>query len=221
MIIKKFISPTPQPVKISETGSDALYYMDENRLENIAVVDKSVLLGSITEADVFALADPDKPLAESKLSLKKDFVYEHQHIYEAINVMASSGLNLLPVVNEQENYVGNIRFNDLKDLIAEFLSVRNPGAIIVLEVNQKDYILSQIAQIMESQDSKILSLSIFPDPDSTMMDITIKINTLEIQAIVQTFNRYNYIIKATYTEDEKMYDDLRSRYDLLMKYLSI
>ncbi|MCD4697721.1 MAG: hypothetical protein K8S16_15965 [Bacteroidales bacterium] len=221
MIVKQFLSTTPEPIKIGETGSDVLYHFDENRLENMPVVDNDLLLGSITEADVYTLEDPDIPLKDMKITLKTDFVYEHQHIYEAINVMASSGLNLIPVVNEKEQYVGCLAFEGLKDVIAEILSVRNPGAVIILELNQNDYVLSQIAQIIESQDTKILSLSILPDPDSTKIEITLKLNKLEIQTIVQTFNRYNYIIKATYTEDEKMHDDLRNRYDLLMKYLNI
>ena len=74
---------------------------------------------------------------------------------------------------------------------------------------------------MESQDSKIMNLFVTTNSDSTKMDVTIKLNTMEIQALMQSFNRYNYIVKATYTEDEKMYDDLRDRYDSLMRYLNV
>lgn len=105
--------------------------------------------------------------------------------------------------------------------LSEILGVENPGAIIILEINQNDYVLSEIAQIVESQDAKILNLFVENSNNTTKADVILKINTYEIQSLIQTFNRYNYIIKATYTENEKMYDDLRDRYDSLMKYLSI
>ena len=82
--------------------------------------------------------------------------------------------------------------------------MENPGAIIILELNQNDYVLSQIAQIVESQDMKILGLYVSSEIDSTKMEVTIKLNKYEIQSLIKALNRYNYTIKATFTEDETM-----------------
>jgi acetoin utilization protein AcuB len=221
MIAKNFISNTPPPVRLSETGTDVLFHMDENRLADMPVVDKNNLLGSVVESDVFLLDDPDAPLSGQKVAYKRHFVFESQHVLDVIKTMASSGLTVLPVLNDKEKYTGCIVQGVFVQMLASILSVDNPGAIIVLEVNQRDYVLSEIAKIVESQDNKILNLFVTTEKDSTKMEVTIKLNTLEIQALIQTFNRYNYIIKAAYTEDEKMYDDLRDRYESLMRYLSI
>jgi acetoin utilization protein AcuB len=221
MIAKNFISNTPPPVRLSETGTDVLFHMDENRLADMPVVDKNNLLGSVLESDVFLLDDPDAPLSGQKVAYKRHFVFESQHVLDVIKTMASSGLTVLPVLNDKEKYTGCIVQGAFVQMLASILSVDNPGAIIVLEVNQRDYVLSEIAKIVESQDNKILNLFVTTEKDSTKMEVTIKLNTMEIQALVQTFNRYNYIIKAAYTEDEKMYDDLRDRYESLMRYLSI
>lgn len=221
MIAKLITSTSPEPIQVSETGADILYHLDENRLQDMPVVENSRLIGSISDNDIYAFADPDLPLNKQKLTLKKDFVYDHQHLMDVLNVMTSSKLTILPVVDEKENYVGYISAASLLEKLAEILEVVNPGSIIILEINQNDYILSEIAQIVESQDAKILNLFVKNAGDTTKADVILKINTFEIQSLIQTFNRYNYIIKATYTENEKMYDDLQDRYDSLMKYLSI
>ena len=221
MIAKLILSKTPEPVRFSDTGSDILYHLDENHLNDIPVIDRNLLVGSVVESDIYTLDDPDQPLSGQQISLRRAFVYEYQHILDILKIMSESKLSVLPVVDEKEHYVGCITLLAVVSEMAHILSVVNPGAFIVLEINQNDYVLSQIAQIVESQDAKIMNLFVTPSKDSTMMEVIIKVNTMEIQALLQTFNRYNYIIKATYTEDEQMHDDLRDRYDSLMRYLSI
>jgi len=221
MIAKHFITTSIEPIRTSETGTDILYHLDEYRLQDMPVVEGNKLMGSVNESDVYTMEDPDKPLSKMKLSYNREFVYENQHIFDVIRLMSASGLTMLPVLDGDEKYLGCIQQCDMVKRIAEILAVNNPGAIIVLEMNQNDFVLSEIARLVESQDAKILNLFVTTDKDSTKMDVTIKLNTIEIQALMQTFNRYNYIVKATYTEDEKMYDDLRERYDLLMRYLNI
>ncbi|MCB0823694.1 MAG: CBS domain-containing protein [Bacteroidales bacterium] len=221
MIAKHFITTNIEPVKLTESGADILYHLDEHRLHDIPVVDGRNLMGSVTESDVYTLEDPDKPLKQLKFTFKRDFVYEGQHIFDIMKMMSLTGLTMLPVLDENEKYLGCIQQGDMMKRISEILAVNNLGAIIVLEINQNDFVLSEIARLVESQDSKIMNLFVTTNSDSTKMDVTIKLNTMEIQALMQSFNRYNYIVKATYTEDEKMYDDLRDRYDSLMRYLNV
>jgi predicted transcriptional regulator len=221
MIAKFLISTIPEPIKVTETGADILYHLDENRLQDMPVVEGRKLIGSVSDSDIYAYGDIDLPLKKQKIVLKNHFIFDHQHILDVMKVMTASKLTILPVVDENENYTGFISQASLINKLSEILEVKNPGSIIILEINQNDYILSEIAQIVESQDAKILNLFIVNSSNTTKADVILKINTFEIQSLIQTFNRYNYIVKATYTENEKMYDDLRDRYDSLMKYLSI
>ena len=99
-------------------------------------------------------------------------------------------------------------------------AINQPGSIIVLEMTQNDYSLSEIAQIIESNDAKILSMYITSRIDSTLLDVILKINKQDLNAIIQTFSRYNYTIKASYGEKEDP-EDLRDRFDSLMNYLNV
>ncbi len=221
MISKQLITTSIPPLKAAETGTDALYHMDEYRVSFLPVLDGQLYLGLLSESEIFKLTDPDHPLSEQKVQYRLVYVNEDQHIFDVIRIMSSEKIPLLPVLDENKFYLGIITLNKLIEQLGNFTSMNSPGAILILELNQNDYVLSQIAQIVESQDIKILSLFVSSDIDSTKMEITLKLNKFEIQSLIKALNRYDYIIKATYTEDEKMIDDMAERYNALMNYLNI
>ncbi len=220
MFAKDLIDETILPVKTSDTGSLALTMMDEYKVFHLAIVNNLDFLGLISEEDIFTNNHFDEPLGTHLLSLNRPFVNENQHVFEVVKLFNELDLSLLPVVDNKENYQGVITMKKLINEFSEITSIKNPGGILVLEVSINDYSLSEISQIVESNDTKILSSYITSHPDSTKMDVTIKLNRNDIAPLLQTFNRYNYIIKAIYAEPE-MNDDLQDRYDALMKYLSI
>ena len=117
--------------------------------------------------------------------------------------------------------MGVITLTGLVQKLSAIASLINPGGIIVLEINQKDYLLTEIAGIVESNDAKILSLYITSHPDSTKLELTIKVNRVDIGAILQTFYRYNYTVKASWSKEDSFSDGLQDRFDSLMNYLNI
>ena len=96
----------------------------------------------------------------------------------------------------------------------------NPGGIVILEMSENDYSLSEITKIVESNDAKILNLCVTSHKDSTLMDVTFKLNVMDIVPVIQTFQRYNYKVKATFGQRDDL-DELRDHYDALMNYLNI
>lgn len=221
MIAKQLILPSLLPLSPEKTGSDALYFMDENRVWHLPVVENGEYLGIFAEADVYNMSDPDKTLSELKGPFQNHHVKEYQHVLDVLKIMSANNLSVLPVVDDKNKYLGSITANNLSIFYKSISSFSDPGSIIVLEINNNDFVLSQIAQIVESQDAKILSLYVSLNKESTKLDLTLKLNRIDIQPILQTLNRYNYIIKATFTEDEDTNEDLRDRYDELMNYLNL
>lgn len=219
MISKDLMTSALTPMKVTETGTDALFYMDEYKVSFMPVLDGELYLGLLSESEIFKLSDPDLPLADQKVPYKLVYVNETQHVFDVIKVMSDEKVSILPVLDENKFYKGCISINSLTEQFGRFTAIVSPGAIIILELNQNDYVLSQIAQIVESQDMKILSLFVSSESDSTKMELTIKLNKFEIQSLIKALTRYNYIIKATFTNDEKMVDDLLDRYNALMNYL--
>lgn len=129
-------------------------------------------------------------------------------------------LSLVPVLDVKENYLGVLSINTLSQHFAELTAVANPGAVLVLEIGQRNYSLSEIARIVESNDAHILSSYISNNSDSTKIEVTLKIDKEDIAGIVQSFQRYNYAVRSFYKPKTEI-DDTMDRYDAFMKYLNI
>ena len=220
MLAKELISNNIIPIKTSDTGKYALNLMDDFKVSHLPIVNDEALLGLISEEDILGMNSIDEPIGNHKLSLYKPFVDQEQHVYDVIKTFADLKLSLLPVLDNKDNYLGVITLIDLVQYLSKMTAVQNPGGVIVLEVNSNDYSLSEISQIIESNDAKVLSLYILTYTDSTKLDVILKINKIDIAPVLQTFYRYNYTVKATFSENDNS-EDLLKRYDLLMHYLNI
>jgi acetoin utilization protein AcuB len=220
MIAKDLITDAVIPLKTSDSGLTALHWMDEFKVEHMPIVNESEFLGLISEDDIFELNSFEEPLGNHPLSHQNAYVNQSQHIYDVIRVFSEMKLTLLPVVDEKRKYLGVITLAKLVEHMSSIAAINDPGGIIVLELTANDYSISEIAQIIESNEARVLSLYVTSHSDSTKLELTIKVNRQDIQPILQTFHRYEYVIKASFFESD-YYDDLRERYDLLMNYLNI
>jgi len=220
MIIKELLSETIVPLNTTDTAAFALGIMDEFKISHLPIVQNLIFQGLISDTDIYNFNNIDEPVGNHILSLSHAYVYEHQHIYDAIKIFSTLYLSLLPVVTESNQYLGIITQADLIRHLAGIFGINNPGGVIILEINEKDYVLTEIAKIVESNDAKVLSLSITSFPDSTKLEVTLKLNRMDIESILQTFKRYNYSVKASFFENVN-YESLKERFDSLMSYLNV
>ena len=194
--------------------------MSEFKVAHLPVVSVNKYLGIITEEDLLDNNSQELSIAESKIHLSDIFVYEYQHIFEVMRIMSENNLTVIPILDVKENYIGATTLSHLMTLTANTTSIKEPGGVIVLSVNSKDYSLAQIAQIVESNNARILSSYVTSSDDTTEIEVTIKINKIELGAILQTFNRYDYTVINTFQRKDD-YDDLQNRYDHLMDMLDL
>ena len=221
MLAKDLISDVVPALKTSDTGLQALSWMDIFRISHLPIVNNLDFLGLISDKDIYDLNMAEEPIGNHKLSLFSPYVLMYQHIYEVIEITSRLELTVVPVLDENKHYLGLITLNDLLHAFANLSALKQPGGILELELNVNDYTLTQISQIVESNDAKILSLYISSPENSTKLNITLKLSVTDISSIVQTFNRYNYTVKASYMESDEMEDLLNNRFEAFMKYLSI
>jgi CBS domain-containing protein len=193
--------------------------MAEFRVNHLPIVNESQLLGVISDEDLIEVRDYELPLGSITLSVNNAFVSKEQHVYDVIRLFAEKRLTLVPIIDENKNYLGVISINSIVEYIANLTSVKEPGGIIVIEINNRDNSLAHISQIVESNNAQILSSYITSHPESTRLEITLKLNRTDISAIVASFLRYDYTIVATYN-DLKSDSGSSDRYDQLMNYLS-
>jgi CBS domain-containing protein len=220
MHAKDLISDIVPALKTSDTGIQALNWMEIFRISHLPIVNDKEFLGLISDSDIFDLNMAEESIGNHKLSLFSPFVSENQHIYEVIELVAQLKLSVIPVLNNNKEYLGLITLHDLLQGFAKVTAVDKHGAIIILEMNVNDYFLSEITQIVESEDSKILSLYVSDSENSSKIEVTIKIDKEDVSGILQTFQRFNYVAHSFY-QDKQDNDDTMNRFDSFMKYLNI
>ncbi len=221
MLTKELISDEVPSLKTSDTGIKALYWMDIFRISHLPIVNNEKFLGLISDTDIYDMNTPDEAIGNHNLSLYSPYVLDYQHVYDAIELVSRLKLTVVPVLDIDKNYLGLITVQRFIQYMGDLFGIKNPGGIIVLQLNTNDYSLSQIAQIVESNDAKILSLYIQAFPDSKVMDLTLKINRIDLGGIIQTFIRFDYLIKASYSEHNDLESLYSSRYEQFMHFLNI
>jgi len=220
MIAKNLIYPDFPKLKTSDTGLLAIELMSEYKVFHLPIINNRHYLGTISEEDIHNLNNPQEPVGNHKISITNGYVEEYHHIYDVIKLMSLNKLSTVGVINKSNIYIGTITIHSIFSKLHTIAAINEPGGIIILELNNNDLYFSEIAQIIESNDSKILSLYVFPISNSTKIEVTLKINKIDILPVIQTLLRYNYNIKASYL-DNNNYNDMIDRYNLLLKYLNI
>ncbi|MEO6631796.1 MAG: CBS domain-containing protein [Mucilaginibacter sp.] len=220
MLAIELIADAIPPVHTSDPIQKAIDRMVEFRIRHLPIVNEEQFLGLLSENDLIGESDLQTPIGALALSLVNPYVLEDQHIYDVIRLFYERQLTIVPVLDAAKNYSGLITINALTGYFAALTSVEQPGGIIVLEINNKNNSLAHMAQIVESDNAQILSSYVRTFPDSTRMEVTLKVNKQDISAIVATFLRYEYDIKATFNHSDEN-DNSRDRYNSLMNYLNL
>lgn len=220
MLARELISDVVTALKTSDSGTQALSWMEVFRIKHLPIVNHREFLGLISDSDIYDLNDPDEPVGNHKLSLQKPYVNEDQHIYEVIELLARLELTLVPVLNYEKQYLGVITQEELTRKFAHFLAMQQPGGIIELEMNQHDYSLSEISQIVESNNGRILSLYVASTEDKTKLRVTLKLNLTDLTSILETLNRYSYTVVSSHMSSEDLDEFYQERFDVFLKYLN-
>jgi len=221
MLAKNLISDVVPGLKTSDTGVQALNWMEIFRVKHLPIVNHKQFLGLISDQDIYDLNDPEEPIGNHGLSLQKPFVGQNQHIYEVIELLSRLKLSLVPVLNDEKHFLGVITQDDLIREFANLSAMQHPGGILVLEMDEKDYLLTEISNIVEENHAKILSLYVSTNENTKQMSVTLKINTIDLTAIIATFNRYSYNITASYMNSEDMDEFYQDRFDEFLNYLNV
>ena len=204
---------------LEDKVSFALQCMEDFDVQELAVVKEDYFLGIVQKAD---LLDTDEAATLMVVSeqFKKIMIADTAHFLNALNLFSKHQLSILPVLNEQLECIGMIPQKSLNDALAKFLGVDSPGAIIVLSVAPYQYSLAEMSRLVESNNAQILQLNSYFDETNGAMIITLKINKDEAQAIIATFQRYDYQL-VQYFGKTPLHNDIEAHYHHLMNYLDV
>lgn len=220
MIAIDLITDEIPPLMHTDTGEKALSWMEEFKVSHLAVLKSGNFVGVVSESILLDQEDLSLTLDKLFQHLPRPFSHVGDHIYQVLARISEYHLSLIPILDNDEQYIGCADVHHLLTLMANTGSIKEIGGILVVEMSSSDYSMAQIGQIVESNDAKILSSYIMSSSDSTNIEVTLKINTLELDRIIRTFERYDYVIKASF-QKSRFGEDLQFRYDALINYLNL
>lgn len=220
MIAEELINRKIPPLKVTDTADQAKRWMEELRLPQLAVMNGQEYVGLISEDLIFQHNDLSILLSEITLFGQDIYVLNFQHFYDILKVALDNNLQVVAVLDEDHKFIGVITVDSTIAAFAQS-AVQEPGGIIVLSLNERDYSLTEISRLVESNDSKILSSYVCPDrSDPLKIKLTIKLNRNDISRVVATFERFDYRIVAKF-QNAPDKDEDKERLDLLLKYLNM
>jgi acetoin utilization protein AcuB len=220
MLASELLSNAMPPARTSDTIQKVIDRMAEFKVSHLPIVNEDVFLGLVSEDELIEHSDYNTPVGDLFLTLVNPYVVETQHIYDVMRLFYEQQLSVVPVLDIRKNYLGLISINSMNEYFAKLTSVTEPGGIIVLEITNRNNSLAHMAQIVESDNAQVLSSYLRSFPDSTRLEVTLKVNKQDISGIVAAFLRYNYTIQATFNFTP-VDDDSMNRYDSLMNYLNL
>ena len=219
MLASQHIQTNYPSINLVDKVSLALQLMDEYEVMHLPVLIEEKFAGLVSKDDLLD-TDENNTIASLEYLLIKASIKSSEHFIAALQQASEFNLSLVAVVNDQSELAGVIPSAELLKIVAKFTGSDEPGAVIVLEVERRNYSFGEISRLVETNAASIMQLNTMSENDSGLLLVTIKLNKIEVSDIVATFQRYDYQIRY-YFGEEQYANELKENYNHLISYLNI
>lgn len=215
MFIKEYISKDYPAFNISDSIEEANEIATEFGYTHVFVKKKGIYQGALSQS--FLEESPEGNLASLAIHFEKFAIREDSHILDSIKLFHTFNSNVVPVINKQEKYLGYLSSDDIFNELSKYPLVSENGALLVVQVNEKNYSMTEICKIVESNNAKIYGCYISAIIEDDIR-VTLKISSENLTSIDETFERYGYSVVHKYYDDEKE-ELLKDRFGFFQRYL--
>lgn len=216
--LSDYITQDLKPLDIQESIAVAQDFFLDLPFSHFPVLEDGVFIGSVSSEDVENF-DSSKKLIDYKYSFEGFFTRKYSVLLDVLDDFAKNETTVMPVLDEQNNFIGYYELDDVIKVFNETPFLKELGAVLIVEKGINDYSFSQISQIIEGNNGKLLG-AFLSNTDTEKVQITIKIAEGGINEIIQTFRRYEYEIISEHQEDDYL-KTLKERSDYLDRYLNM
>ncbi len=218
MPLQEYLINDIKPLNINDKISDLKMMFNELTYSHIPIENNGVYMGCISETDAHCF-ESHKTIIDCAHALESFFVRIDTNWLDVLETFAQNSCNIMPVLDRENVYRGYYELNDIIGLFNQTPFFAEPGGVLILETGVQDYSFSEISQIVESNDAKILGAFV-SKLEKDIIQITLKIGVSGLNDVIQTFRRYSYNIISGHEEDTYV-ENLKERSEYLKKYLDI
>ncbi|MNV06658.1 CBS domain protein [compost metagenome] len=220
MLIGQFLSNVDFSIQNADSIQQALEKLQDMLCKELVVLNGDEYIGLVNETILLDAEDEDAPLSSIKINTAPIQLKFNQHPYDALVMITVYNSTIIPVLDQDNKYIGVSTQLDILKAISSIQSQNESGAIIVLAIGLHDFSLSQIAHLVESDNCRILNCATKINLESDNIEVTIKVDKSNINALLNSFLRHNYLILETHNTIAA-FDDTADRYQQLMNYINI
>lgn len=212
------ISTDIQPLTEQSTVKEAQVLFDESIVSHLPILKGEQYIGIISECDVRSY-DTDQLIGDFKYNFEHFYINEEVNELELLEVMSKNDSNLMPVVTPEFKYLGYVELLEVVSAFGVMPFLSEHGNIIVVQKGINDHSISEICQIVESNNTKVFAVYI-SNAENDVIQTTVKMGNGDFNSIIQTFRRYGYEIISDHYDDVLL-NNLKERSKYLDKYLNM
>jgi predicted transcriptional regulator len=219
MNITDYIQNKIKPLHLKSSVKTAQQLLDDYAITHFVVVENTKILGCFAQDDLLQIESESDELAKYSHLLNSFFADKEASVLELLKIFADNDTALIPVLNAKKEYIGYYNLSDVLEVFSMSPFMTNNSETLIIEKTENDYSMSEVSQIVESNNGKLLGVYV-SENQGNLVQITLKISTEDIHEIMQTFRRYDYKIISIHENDIYL-EDLKNRSDYLQKYLEM
>lgn len=219
MLVAQLIQTDYPTLQLSDKVSFALQLMEDYDVQDLPVVMEDVFTGSISKDDLLD-ADETVVIATLQDQFNCSMVKRDEYFLSALKLLVDKDTSLIAVASDSKEYLGVVTASALLEQLSIYVGADEPGGIIVLEIDRRNYSFGEISRLVETNDAYITQLNSYTEASSGLVIVSVKVNKMEISDIIATFHRYEYVVRY-YFGEEQYTNELKDNYNHLMAYLNI
>ena len=207
-------------LKPTDSVGMALNLMAEEHVRQLVLVGRAEL-PEILDENALLNFDENELLVNVPALHTENHAYEEMHLLQLAHYLADKDLEVCPIIDYDKKYLGSVKASDIYIKVIKG-TFSGDGALIGLLIDQKDYSLSDISRIVESEGLKIerLFLSEELKNEFSQYRFVIKFNKKDASKGISSLRRFGYVVELLSDAETDTFVD-RERFGLLMKYLEI
>lgn len=219
MLVAQLLQTDYPMLHLTDKVSFALQLMEDYEIQDLPVVVNEIFTGSVSKESLLD-EDEENVIATLQTNFSNNCVKKEEFFLSALKGIVENDSTLIAVINDSKEYLGVITSSVLLEQLSIYVGTVEPGGIIVLEVERRNYSFGEISRLVETNDAYITQLNTYTEIDTGLVIVSIKINKVEISDIIATFHRYDYVVRY-YFGEEQFTNELKDNYNHLMAYLNI
>lgn len=185
--------------ELSQPIGELHSFFEHSNYSHAAITQQGVLVGCIPNY-VLTPYDEDAQIAELIDELENFYVLDTAYWLDALEKVLLADADIIPVVDEQRNFLGYYLLEDLEVFLARTPFLTESGTVIVVSVLKEAYSISQLTQLVEGNNARVLGVIQTAD-HGARIEITLKVITESMSSLLTELRRYDYRIESAIYED--------------------